>query len=65
MPRGGKRPGAGRPRINRITTKVSAYAETRDALNNLADEFDTSVTVLLDKFVTSTCFDTFKKFLIL
>lgn len=65
MPRGGKRPGAGRPRINRVITKVSAYTETRDALNDLADEFGTSVTVLLDKFVTSTCFDSFKNFLIL
>ena len=45
-PRGGKREKAGRPSKGLQRTKVTVYTDTRDLLNQYAEEFDMPVVEL-------------------
>lgn len=51
MTRGGKREGAGRPSINKKSTKLTVYSDTRDCIKLLAAEFNLTGSELMERLV--------------
>lgn len=57
MPRGGKREGAGRKSRKLDTSKIAAYIQDRELLNQLAIELDIPVVELLHQIITHKDFN--------
>ena len=63
MTRGGARPGAGRPKTGKTTTKATIDIKDRDLINGYANSLNISVNEFIHRIITNENFKDYIKYL--